>query len=102
MKDVANISSKEELLRLRNEGKVSEDEYNQLFAAMNKHRGIAADTATTREPEFHAFRKRVLIGGMIICWIAIPIGFVLHLPLVWGLGIFGIIVVAIKMRFLNK
>jgi len=36
MEDLSYISSEEELLELRNEGKISEDEYNQLRRAMQK------------------------------------------------------------------
>lgn len=34
MEDVSNISSEEELLRLRDEGKISEEEYEQLLGAI--------------------------------------------------------------------
>jgi len=34
MEDVSNVSSEEELLRLRNEGKISEQEYNELLGSM--------------------------------------------------------------------
>ena len=37
MENVSDISSEEELLQLRNEGKISEDEYKDLLAAMNEH-----------------------------------------------------------------
>jgi hypothetical protein len=36
MESVSNVSSEEELLQLRNEGKISEEEYEQLRAAMQK------------------------------------------------------------------
>jgi len=36
MEDISNISSEEELLQLRNEGKISEDEYEELRSAMRK------------------------------------------------------------------
>ena len=36
MKNVSNISSEEELLELRNEGKISEAEYRDLLAAIRK------------------------------------------------------------------
>ena len=34
MEDISNISSEEELLQLRNEGKITEDEYEELRGAM--------------------------------------------------------------------
>jgi hypothetical protein len=36
METVSNVSSEEELLQLRDEGKISEDEYQELLAAMKK------------------------------------------------------------------
>ena len=36
MQDTSNVSSEEELLQLRNEGKISEDEYEELRSAMRK------------------------------------------------------------------
>jgi len=36
MEDISNVSSEEELLQLRNEGNISEDEYEELRSAMRK------------------------------------------------------------------
>jgi len=36
MENISNVSSEEELLQLRNEGKISEDEYEELRSAMRK------------------------------------------------------------------
>jgi uncharacterized integral membrane protein len=36
MENISNVSSEEELLRLRNQGKISEAEYNDLLGAMKK------------------------------------------------------------------
>jgi len=36
MENLSNVSSEEELLQLRNEGKISEDEYEELRSAMRK------------------------------------------------------------------
>jgi len=102
MEDVSNISSEEELLHLRNEGKISEGQYQDLLAAMRKSVPSDGSAKAPPEPEFRAFRKRVLIGGMIICWIGLPAGFILDLPLVWALSIVGLFVAAIKMRLLNR
>jgi hypothetical protein len=102
-----NISSEEELLQLRNEGKISEDEYKQLHAAMRNP--SPDETGVYGKPEvcpvkteFRAFRKRVFVTGMIICVIAMPVGFILNIPLVWGLGIFGIIVIPLKVYLLDR
>ena len=44
------------------------------------------------EPRFHAYIRRKLIGCMILCGVALPIGLVSDLPGVWGLSILGLIV----------
>ncbi len=49
------------------------------------------------EPQFEAYRRRLLTGCLIVCIIGLPIGMVLRLPLVCALGILGIIVAAIKL-----
>ena len=99
-----NISSEEQLLQLRDEGKISEDEYKDLLSAMRKRSENTSSTSNqvTHEPKFRAFQRWVLIGGMIICWIGIPLGFVFGLPIVWGLSIFGIVAIGIKMHILSK
>ncbi|HNU50196.1 MAG TPA: zinc ribbon domain-containing protein [Verrucomicrobiota bacterium] len=51
----------------------------------------------TAEPQFEAFRKRVLTGGLILCLIGLPVGILLRLPYVWGLAILGIIVATAKL-----
>jgi len=48
MENVPNISSEEELLALRDEGKISEAEYQDLLIAMsNLHPNSAGESATT-------------------------------------------------------
>jgi hypothetical protein len=49
------------------------------------------------EPQFEAFRKRILTGSLVLCIAAIPIGLALHLPYVWILGIAGIVVAGWKL-----
>lgn len=107
MENASNISSEKELLQLRNEGKLSEDEYQQLLTAMRKsspnEEGVSGKPeACPVKTELRAFRKRVFINGIIICVIAVPLGLAFEIPLVWGLGIFGIIAISIKMYLLNK
>ena len=107
MESISNVSSEEELLQLRNEGRLSEDEYQQLLAAMRKslpnEEGLSGKSeACPVKTELRAFRKRVFITGMTICVIAVPLGFALEIPLVWGLGIFGIVAISIKMYLLNR
>ena len=50
-----------------------------------------------REPRFEAYRKRVLIGTLIICLIGLPVGLLLKIPYVWCLSIAGIVVAAAKL-----
>ena len=52
---------------------------------------------TGTEPEFRAFRKRLLTAGLIICIAGLPIGVALKMPYVWGLSIVGIVGVSIKL-----
>jgi hypothetical protein len=45
MYNISNISSEEELLQLRNDGKLSEDEYKELLAAIRKSPAKDADSS---------------------------------------------------------
>ena len=54
------------------------------------------------EPEFRAFRKRVLTRVLIMCIIGLPIGIVLEIPYVWGLSIVGIVVGSIRLVTLKE
>ena len=47
MENMANISSEQELLALRNEGKISEAEYQDLLTAMRNSRPDNADESAT-------------------------------------------------------
>lgn len=54
------------------------------------------------EPEFRAFRKRLLTGSLILCIIGVPAGLALKLPYVWVLAIVGIVVASVKLFMMNK
>jgi hypothetical protein len=54
------------------------------------------------EPQFEAYRRRVLTGSLVGCIAAVPIGLVLHLPYVWILGIVGIVVAGWKLSKIRK
>lgn len=54
------------------------------------------------EPEFRSFRRRLLIGCLVICCLGLPIGMSLGLPHVWVLSIAGIVVASIKLSRMNK
>lgn|GEM_PF-4713995 len=71
MEDRLNGSSEEELLQLRNEDKISEAEYEQLHSAMQSPSApeSRANTDSQKCPvtrELYAFRKRVLLTGLVI------------------------------------
>jgi len=107
MSNLENVSSEEELLRLRNDSKISEAEYKQLQSAMQGYstpesRASANSHACPLTKELCAFRKRVLLTAFVICLTGLPIGLVLNLPFVWGLSILGLIVVPVKWHLINK
>ena len=102
MENVSNVSSEEELLKLRDEGKISEQEYAELLGTIRRSSGNKSSRESPAEPQFQAFRKRILVGAFVICILGIVIGLILKLPFVWGLGILGIIVVPIKFHLVNK
>lgn len=54
------------------------------------------------EPQFEAFRKRLLIGSLILCGAALPIGLSMHLPHVWVLGLAGVVVAGWKLSLIRK
>lgn len=102
MDNVSNVSSEEELLKLREEGKISEQEYAELLGTIRRSHRDKSGKDFPAEPQFQAFRKRILVGGFVICIMGIVFGLILKLPLVWGLGILGIIVIPLKSRINNK
>ncbi|MEJ2705785.1 MAG: hypothetical protein P8Z79_25385 [Sedimentisphaerales bacterium] len=97
-----NVSSEEELLKLREEGKISQREYEELLGAMKKPPAGRGPAKPPGEPQFQAFRRRIMIGGFVISVLGVIFGLILKLPLVWGLGILGIIVVPLKYYLTNK
>jgi hypothetical protein len=102
MENVSNVSSEEELLKLRDEGKISEKEYAELLGTIRRSPGDKSRKELPDEPQFQAFRKRILVGGFIICILGVIFGLILDVPLVWGLGFLGIIVIPLKSRINNK
>jgi hypothetical protein len=97
-----NASSEEELLRLREEGKISEREYEELLGVLKKPAPVRGPAKPPAEPQFQAFRKRVMIGGFVISIMGVIFGLILKLPLVWGLGILGMIIIPLKYHLTNK
>jgi len=102
MENVSNVSSEEELLKLREEGKISGQEYEDLLGTIRRSPGDNSGVESPAEPQFQAFRKRILVGSFLMCILGVVFGLILNLPYVWGLGILGIIVVPIKFHLINK
>jgi hypothetical protein len=96
MEYLSNVSSEEELSRLRRQGKITEGEYGERLGAMGKSATESA-RASSSGPEFEAFRKRVLTYSFVVSIIGLPVGIAMNLPYVWGLSIAGIIVGGIKL-----
>ena len=69
----------------------------QLLSAMSNTSNTEKDNQVSNEPEFRAFRKRVLTGCMIIGLLGLPIGFALNLPYVWIMCILGLVGSSIKL-----
>lgn len=65
MENTANISSEQELLQLRDEGKISEDEYEQLLATMRKSSAIDAERILRKETKSKQKRK---VGIAAFIW----------------------------------
>lgn len=97
MENPSHISSQEELAQLRQEGKITEAEYRDLLAAMQSPTATRTEPQSPAEPEFKAFRQRILTGSLVLCIVGLPVGLALRLPYVWLLSIAGIIVAAIKL-----
>jgi hypothetical protein len=97
MENESNVRSEEVLGRLRDEGKISEAEYQELLASMNKPTSDTTPPAITEPQFFKAYRIRVLTYCLVIIVVALPIGFMLHLPYVWGMSIIGMIFIPIKL-----
>lgn len=102
MESPHHVSSEEELLQLREEGKISEQEYEELLGAIRNPPANHSQMKPPSEPQFQAFRKRVMIGGFIISLFGVIFGLILELPYVWILGIIGMIVAPLKYHLMNK
>ena len=91
-------TSEQELKQLLDEGKITEEEYQQLKEAMQEK--VSEDNGLSEkmsEGEY-ALRKKMLLFSLTMCIIGLPAGLILGLPFVWGLSIVGIIVNAINMK----
>ena len=72
MKNASNISSEEELLELRNDGKISQAEYDDLLCAMEKPPALGADIPTLESSIQDLKRKQgkiafyLMLAGIIV------------------------------------
>ena len=82
MENVSNISSEQELLKLREEGKISEDEYKDLLATMQKTKKIDTEPATSEIDKTKSKHKRgkiafilMLVGIILpsVCFLAVEL-----------------------------
>jgi hypothetical protein len=66
MEDIPSVSSEEELLRLRDEGKITEAEYEQLRKAMEKTREGQAERAGVEQEKSKRRRGRTAFALMLV------------------------------------
>ncbi len=72
MENVSNISSEEELLELRNEGKISEDEYEELLETLRKTAKF--DVGQELQDKSQPVRTSGLAIASLIFSLVVPIG----------------------------
>ena len=76
MENVSNVSSEEELLQLRNEGRISEDEYEELLGVMKRTAGTNARPANQNK-SMPAGTSILAILSLVFSILAvIPTGFI--------------------------
>jgi hypothetical protein len=80
MENASNVSSEEELLTLRNEGKISEDQYRELLGAVRKAPAKEVQVSPAETSESRSIRKRgrfafilMLLGPVVsvACFLAL-------------------------------
>ncbi len=72
MENISNVSSEEELLQLRNEGKISEDEYEELRQTLRK--SVKVDTGPAGPGESKPVRTSGLAIASLVFSLVGPIG----------------------------
>ena len=72
MENVSNISSEEELLQLRNEGKISETEYEELLETLRK--SVKPDTGETKPGQSEPVKTSGLAIASLVLSLVLPIG----------------------------
>ncbi|MCE5184904.1 MAG: hypothetical protein LLF76_02120 [Planctomycetaceae bacterium] len=93
-------TSEQDLKRLLEEGKITQEDYSQLNETMSKSKHTHPSSLGMSASEF-ALRKRLLIYGFVVCCIGLPAGLLLKLPVVWGLALAGILIGFFKMKSLG-
>ena len=82
MENISNVSSEEELLQLRNEGKISEDEYGELREALQKGTQVDIEPVAPETDKSKPKRKLgiaafvLMLAGIILpglCYFAVDI-----------------------------
>ena len=91
-------TSEQELKQLLEEGKITEEEYQQLKKAMKQRLPEDHHYPKNMSAGEFALRKKMLLFSLTMCVIGLPAGLILGLPFVWGLSIIGIIVNVINMK----
>ncbi|MHC4436411.1 MAG: hypothetical protein ACYS3S_03545 [Planctomycetota bacterium] len=72
MENISNISSEEELLELRNDGKISEEEYNELLETIKKSPAKGANSSALRGEIPDSKRRQgkiafyLMLGGILL------------------------------------
>lgn len=91
-------TSEQELKQLLEEGKITEEEYQQLKEAVRGRKPNEDIKLNTMSDGEFKLRKKMLIYGLTCSVVGLPIGLILELPYVWSLSIAGIVIGAIKMK----
>ncbi len=91
-------TSEQELKQLLEEGRITEEEYQQLNEAMQEKLSKDSSHSANMSAGEFAFRKKILIYGVSVSCIGLPAGLMMRLPYVWGLSIAGTIVGLYKMK----
>jgi len=81
MESISNISTEEELLQLRNDGKISEAEYQDLLETINKSPGKGVDSSTSWDKIQDSKHKQgkiafyLMLGGIVLPIVSFFISF---------------------------
>ena len=76
MADYSNISSEQELMQLRNEGKITDDEYEQLHTAMQASAQNSVQT-TEPAPKEEKSKRKLAITGFCLMLVGFTLPFIL-------------------------